>query len=52
LELFGSGEKHSFFKTPIFRWIGDLNGDGLIDAIVYQHGMVEHGGTHWENTLF
>jgi hypothetical protein len=52
LELYGSGQIHTFYKTPILKWIGDINGDSIIDAIFYQFGMVEHGGTHWEYTLF
>jgi hypothetical protein len=52
LELYDSGERHSFYQTPAIDWIGDINGDGLLDVVIYQHGMVEHGGTHWQHTLF
>jgi len=52
LRLYDSGERHAYFSTPVFQWVGDINGDGILDAIVYEHGMVEHGGTHWGYTLF
>lgn len=52
LNLYGSGEKHNQYKTPKVQWAGDLNSDGLIDFIIYQHTMTDSGGVAWTNTLF
>lgn len=52
LNLYGSGEKHSKYKTPKIYWAGDINRDGLLDLIIYQHSMVNHGGVAWTYSLF
>lgn len=52
LGLYGDAKKHSRYLTPKLYWAGDLNHDDAIDLIIFQHGMVNHGGTFWSHTLF
>lgn len=52
LKLYGSGNLHSQYLTPQVYWAGDINQDGLLDFIIYQHSMVNHGGVTWTYSLF
>jgi len=52
LGLYGSGKQHSRYNTPKIYWVGDINNDGLLDFIIYQHSMVSHGGVTWSYSLF
>jgi hypothetical protein len=52
LSIKDSGEKHSKYFTPKIYWIGDIDSDGLLDVIFYQHSMVDHGGVTWTYRLF
>jgi hypothetical protein len=52
LDLYGTGYQHSYYKTPKIYWTGELNKDGILDFIIYQHTMADHGGVEWRYTLF
>lgn len=52
LNLRRSGKMHSEYKTPQIYWAGDINMDGSLDLIIYQHSMVGHGGVMWSYSLF
>jgi hypothetical protein len=52
LQLYGSGELHSNYETPKLVWAGDINGDEMMDLIIYSHTMTDSGGVCWDTHLF
>ena len=52
LQLYGSGELHSNYQTPKLIWAGDINGDKMMDLIIYSHTMTDSGGVCWDTHLF
>jgi hypothetical protein len=50
--LFSSKERHEVYKQPLIAWVGDLNGDGLLDFIYYFHNMTDSCGVFAGYHLF
>ncbi len=47
-----NADRHTTYQTPQLYWMGDINNDGILDCIVYQHTMTESCGACSEYSLF
>ena len=52
LALCCSADEHVKYQTPQIDWVGDINQDGLLDVVFYQHSMSEGCGVEWTSSLF
>jgi hypothetical protein len=52
LETMEVPERHANYQTPKVRIVSDINGDGILDVIVYSMTMVDSCGVCWTNELF
>lgn len=52
LDLCCTARKHSLYQTPQIIWVGELNDDGVLDAIMVEHTMTGGCGGCSSYSLF